>query len=144
VVDEDYVEVIDDSYNASPESVSGAIDVLSSRDGKKVLVLGDMAELGEDSTALHAEIGSKASDNIDKIYAIGEHAEDYLSTFSGIGEKFADMKSLCDRISQDIVEHKYNSDNGKEKITLLIKGSRSMHMERVIEHLLKKNVGGGM
>ena len=144
VVDEEYVEVIDDSYNASPESVSGAIDVLSSRDGKKVLVLGDMAELGADSTALHAEIGSKASANIDKIYDIGEHAEDYLSTFSGIGEKFADIKSLCNKISQDIIEHKYNRDNGNEKIALLVKGSRSMHMERVIEHLLQKNVGGGM
>lgn len=122
------ITIIDDSYNANPASVIAAVEFLSGINGKKWLVLGDMAELGEDSIKLHSQIGKNISNfGIDKLFAIGEMTKSTVSAFGKNGEWYESIEALL--MELNALKNQFPS------VTLLIKGSRSMRMERVVEAL---------
>ncbi|HHW48106.1 MAG TPA: UDP-N-acetylmuramoyl-tripeptide--D-alanyl-D-alanine ligase [Clostridiaceae bacterium] len=130
------MKIINDVYNASPHSMKAAIDVLKeiSGDSRKIAVLGDMLEMGEWASDAHAEVGEYAFlSNIDYIITVGENAKNIAT-----GSINAGMKP--DRI--------FSFRNNKESIsflkgfvkpgdTILVKGSRGMKMEEIVESLLE-------
>jgi len=120
-------QVIDDTYNANPLSVSAAIDVLAGIDGETVLVLGDMAELGGDAEKLHAEIGSEAKNaGIKALYATGKLSANTVEAFGDNGFYFENKNDLIKALKKGLA--------GGE--TVLVKGSRSAAMEEVVERIL--------
>jgi UDP-N-acetylmuramoyl-tripeptide--D-alanyl-D-alanine ligase len=113
--------VIDDTYNANPDSVRAAIDVLASCPGPTVLVLGDMGEVGPQGPAFHREIGAYAREKgLARLLALGESSVHAVEGFGKGGEHFADLEALV------------RSIDGR---TVLVKGSRFMRMERVVAAL---------
>ncbi|VAW51593.1 UDP-N-acetylmuramoyl-tripeptide--D-alanyl-D-alanine ligase [hydrothermal vent metagenome] len=122
-------QVIDDTYNANPLSVAAAIDVLAEMKGGKVLVLGDMGELGSDAAKLHSEIGSKAKDSgIDFLYTTGVLSVNTVSAFGENGFHFENKEKLINALKENLT--------GSEVV--LVKGSRSAAMEEVVEKILRK------
>ena len=122
-------QIIDDSYNASPESVRAAIDVLASSPGRRVLVLGDMGELGADAEQLHAELGDYAlSAGIDQLYTLGNLSASASNAFKGL--HFTDLESLKAPLFNEIE---------RRDLTLLVKGSRSSKMDLVVDMLVTGN-----
>ncbi|MCF6287691.1 MAG: UDP-N-acetylmuramoyl-tripeptide--D-alanyl-D-alanine ligase [Proteobacteria bacterium] len=122
--------VINDSYNANPQSAKAAIDVLSEY-AHSTLVLGDMAELGADSHALHAEIGEYAhSQKITNLLTIGQDAKFASAAFTSNSQHFADILSLKN----------YLLEHWQESGTILIKGSRCMHLEDLVSALVNPEV----
>lgn len=120
--------VIDDSYNANPASVRAAIEVLSSRKGHSIFVLGDMAELGVETQLAHAEIGSYAREaNLDEFFALGEFSRGAADAFGDNAHWFASHDSLV-----RFLKGKLNKD-----VTVLVKGSRSAHMDRVVNEIIQ-------
>ena len=118
--------LIDDSYNANPGSVRAAIDVLSGCGGERVLVLGDMAELGPEAPALHADIGRVArAAGLDRLYTLGPLCREAATAFGPGAEQFDSHAALAAALEQ--VVH--------PEMTVLVKGSRSMRMERVVDAL---------
>lgn len=119
------VTVIDDTYNANPESLAVAIDVLAMANGEKWLVLGDMGELGDAAAALHREAGSHARDaGIDRLFTLGELAQGAVAGFGG--------GTACDS-QDDLLEALQAGLHGD--VHILVKGSRRMRMEQVVELL---------
>jgi len=124
LLESDRFTILDDSYNANPHSMKAAIDTLQSFSGEKIAVLGSMAELGANSRALHQEIGEYASQaGLDKLYTIGEHSKHYN------GELFPDIESLYIQLNE--------CHSGA---TILIKGSRMMNLDELVEILLKTSI----
>ena len=126
--------VIDDTYNANPLSVSAAIDVLAEMQGdvtdKTVLVLGDMAELGQSAERLHAEIGEKAKvAGVTALYATGVLSTETVNAFGENGYHFQSKEKLIDTLKEDLT--------GSEVV--LVKGSRSAAMEEVVEQILTRD-----
>lgn len=119
------LSIIDDSYNANPEAVKAAIDVLAAMAEKKTLILGNMAELGEASQALHREVGEYANQcGIDQLIAIGPFSEDVTKGFGKNSQAFA------------TIEQYLTMDLPKSHLGMvLVKGSRSAGMERVVKAL---------
>jgi len=118
--------VIDDSYNANPDSVRAAIDVLSYAPGAKWLVLGDMGEVGEQGPAFHREIGAYAKERgIGRLFATGDLCRESVTAFGEGAEHVATVDDLALR-----VQHAATAG-----VTVLVKGSRSMRMERVVAAL---------
>lgn len=118
--------LIDDSYNANPESVRAALAVLTAAAGKRILVLGDMGELGESSVDLHRTIGEEARHaKLDKLLTLGELSQFASAAFGQGAEHFNSMDELL-----DVAESLLNED-----VTVLVKGSRFMRMERVVDRL---------
>lgn len=118
--------ILDDSYNANPDSVRAGIDVLASMPGHTWLVLGDMGEVGETSAQVHDEIGGYAkSKGVDGLFALGEMSAVAARNFGEGGHHFAApealVKVLAPRLDADSV--------------VLVKGSRFMRMERVADAL---------
>ena len=112
--------ILDDSYNANPESMKAAIDSLKQFSGKKVLVLGTMAELGKDSSKLHQEIGDYAREqNIDSLITIGQEAQCFK------GSHFDNIESIFNEIN-----------NYHKGATVLIKGSRKMELNKLVDILI--------
>ncbi|HXM80876.1 MAG TPA: UDP-N-acetylmuramoyl-tripeptide--D-alanyl-D-alanine ligase [Burkholderiales bacterium] len=123
------ITVIDDSYNANPDSVRAAIDVLASCPGPTVLVLGDMGEVGERGAGFHREIGLYArSKGISSLLALGEAMRHAVEAFGAGARHFADVDELVGNV------------HGK---TVLVKGSRFMKMERVVAALTGSGSQGG-
>lgn len=119
--------VIDDSYNANPASVRAAIDVLGTRKGHKIFILGDMAELGVETQLAHAEMGAYAREgDIDEFYALGEFSRQAADSFGDNAHWFASHDNLVRYLKQQL-----NSDT-----TVLVKGSRSAHMDRVVADII--------
>ena len=117
--------VIDDTYNANPDSVRAAIDVLASCAGPTVLVLGDMGEVGPQGPAFHREIGAYAREKgVSRLLALGESSVHAVEGFGKAGQHFADVEAL--------VRALMSSSGGR---TVLVKGSRFMKMERVVAAL---------
>lgn len=117
--------LIDDSYNANPASMRAAISVLAQTRGKHILVLGDMGELGDDAATYHAEIGVEARRaGIEKIYAMGILSNNAVSEFGKGARHFERIEDLQDALEKEL----------DENTTVLVKGSRFMKMERVVEH----------
>ena len=114
--------LIDDSYNANPDSVRAAIDVLTASPGKTILVLGDMGEIGERAGQLHDEIGGYAkSQGVDRLYALGEFSEAAVGNFGAGGQHFHKVDDLIAALAPEL---------GPDTV-VLVKGSRFMRMERV-------------
>jgi len=118
--------LIDDSYNANPGSMRAAIDTLAGIAGTRWLVLGDMAELGAGSADLHREVGAYASERgIERLCTVGLRSRAIAEGFGARAEHFADQASL--------VEALRGSADGNT--TILVKGSRSSAMDRVVTAL---------
>lgn len=118
--------LIDDSYNANPGSVGAAIDTLALADGERWLVLGDMAELGDNAAALHAGIGERARQHgIDRLFAVGPLSAAAVKAFGERGEHFSDKAALAAALKQQL----------HGGVTCLIKGSRSAGMDQVVAAL---------
>lgn len=122
--------LLDDSYNANVGSMTAAVQVLSEMPGYRVLVVGDMAELGGESEACHVQVGEAAkAAGIDCVLSAGKLSK-AISDASGVGEHFADKTALVARLNALIVEQKI--------MTILVKGSRSAAMEEVVRALQEK------
>lgn len=120
----DGFQLIDDSYNANPDSVRAAIDVLAGLDGRKILVLGDMAEVGEQGPAMHAEVGAYAAERgIDYLLTLGEASHHAVTAFGEHATAFDQLDGLLPKLLALRPGH------------VLVKGSRSMRMERVVHAL---------
>lgn len=118
-------QIIDDSYNANPGSVRAAIDVLA-RAEHGVLVLGDLAELGDNAAELHAELGDYARQKkIQQLFTLGKLSEHLSRRYGQGAEHFTDRELLIKRLQQI----------AKPGMTYLIKGSRSARMELVVQAL---------
>lgn len=119
--------LIDDSYNANPAAVRAAIDVLSKRSGRSVLVLGVMGELGSQSGALHEDVGRYAADNgINELWCVGEAASPAVIGFGDGARSFDALEDLLEE-----VDHLMRSVD-----IALVKGSRSAGMDKLVSHLL--------
>ena len=124
--------IIDDTYNANPASVSAAIRVLQGFAGDHFLALGDMGELGSGEEALHRQVGCEArQQGVDRLYTIGELAKYAADEFGEQACSFDNHEAMVAALKEDL----------HQEATLLVKGSRRMHMERVVEALtLEKGV----
>ncbi len=124
-----HLTLIDDSYNANPASIKAAISVLASRAGTRVVVLGAMAELGPDSHSLHREVGAFAkAHGIDRLLVVGPGCEGYV-------EGFGDQAEIC-QTHNDAVNRLLADP--QPAMTVLVKGSRSSAMDRVVEGMKEK------
>ncbi|GLS82194.1 UDP-N-acetylmuramoyl-tripeptide--D-alanyl-D-alanine ligase [Paraferrimonas haliotis] len=120
--------IVDDSYNANPASVKAAIDWLAKNSASSCLVLGDLAELGDNSPLLHRELGEYAkASQIQHVVSLGPLSQ--CAADAADGMSFTDIGSLNQHLTELVA-------NSSEPITLLVKGSRSAKMERVVSHLL--------
>ena len=118
--------VIDDSYNANPDSVLAALRVLSAAPGRRTLVLGDLAELGAEVKQLHRLIGEQAAGfGIERLLTVGEFSGHAGRSFSGEHRHYADQAALADDVMKDL----------SQEDSVLVKGSRSARMETVVERL---------
>ncbi len=118
--------LIDDTYNANPESVRAALAVLAAASGKKILVLGDMGELGKSAIDLHRTIGRDARDaGLDRLLTLGELSAYATEEFGTGARHFNDIDELL-HVTEDLLA---------DDVTLLVKGSRFMRMERVVQQL---------
>ncbi|MFZ4833506.1 UDP-N-acetylmuramoyl-tripeptide--D-alanyl-D-alanine ligase [Rouxiella sp. Mn2063] len=119
--------ILDDSYNANVGSMTAGAQVLAEMPGYRVMAVGDMAELGDESEACHRQVGDAIRlAGIDKVLSIG-HFSRALSDASGCGEHLQDKAALTARLTSLLSEHPV--------ITVLIKGSRSAAMEQVVRAL---------
>lgn len=126
--------VIDDTYNANPGSMRPVFEVLAAHRGKKILVLGDMGELGNASRAFHEQVGRQARvTGIDLLYTVGEQASISAGTFGKGAHHFSNQDDLIMALCTEL---------GKEtegETMILVKGSRFMHMEQVAQVLISAN-----
>ena len=129
------VLIIDDTYNANPASMQAAFEMLKdfSDYKKRVLILGDMKELGEDSEKYHREIGELAGKIGDLAYFIGEMADFYAEGFSNFAKPFKVFKNVEEFLEKIPIEE--IKELSKEKMLILVKGSRALKMERIVEKL---------
>lgn len=117
--------LIDDSYNANPTSLHAALEVLAQSAGKKILVLGDMGELGEDAVRLHREIGAEARRlGVNQLLALGTLTLHAVHEFGSSARHFERIEDLLAELDKNL-----DADS-----TVLVKGSRFMRMERVVQH----------
>lgn len=125
--------VIDDTYNANPDSMRAAIDVLASMPAPRVLVMGDMGEVGDNGPEFHREVGAYAGERgIDALYALGDAARDSCPAFVATAKPDAAAHHFDD--VDALVAHLLPAGFGAGA-TLLVKGSRFMRMERVVDAL---------
>ncbi|MEO3955255.1 UDP-N-acetylmuramoyl-tripeptide--D-alanyl-D-alanine ligase [Chromobacterium piscinae] len=125
--------VIDDSYNANPDSMKAGIDVLAGLPGPHCFVMGDIGELGEASPALHAEVGEHARlRGIEQLFALGEASRRAVAAFGAAGQGFDSIDELLECLDSRLASG----------TAVLVKGSRFMRMERVVEHLMQAKKEG--
>jgi len=131
--------VIDDTYNANPDSMKAAIDVLASQkttqQSTQIFVMGDMAELGDDAPQMHAEIGAYARQKgIAQLFSFGEFSKLASTSFNGgLGKNaqhFDSLEALLDALRRGM----------RKDVTVLVKGSRFMKMERVVNQITKEKI----
>ncbi len=145
--------VIDDSYNANPDSMRAAIDVLASRPGTRWLVMGDMGEVGDQGPEFHREIGAYArAAGVDRLIACGPLAAEAVHAFgagathhpssvevaAGIADAVASegSKAGAGRVADEV------GGTAQANVTVLVKGSRFMRMEKVVAVLTGAASGG--
>ncbi|VFP87002.1 UDP-N-acetylmuramoyl-tripeptide--D-alanyl-D-alanine ligase [Candidatus Erwinia haradaeae] len=127
-----YKLLIDDSYNANMGSMIAAIKVLSERPGYRVMIVGDMAEMGNDAILYHTQIGRLIHGaGINKVLSIGSLGM-LIARESTVGECFKEHLSLGKRAYELLTQH--------QPITLLVKGSRSSSMDKIVNILQEKGV----
>jgi len=120
VIQQSNLTIIDDTYNASPQSMKAAISTLLTFTGEKVAILGSMAELGDEAKTFHQQIGQLAKDSLDAVYTFGELAKHYD------GMHFEDL----DQLASYLLMHHTNA-------TVLIKGSRMVKLDQLVNRLQK-------
>jgi UDP-N-acetylmuramoyl-tripeptide--D-alanyl-D-alanine ligase len=117
--------LVDDTYNANPDSVRAAIDVLAELPAPRLLVLGDMAEVGHQGPEFHAEVGRYAAERgIEALYCLGDLSAHSAQAF-GSTRHFGDMDSLLASVTAHMGQFR----------SVVVKGSRTMKMERVVQAL---------
>ena len=118
--------ILDDTYNANPDSVRAGIDVLAATIGRKLLVLGDMGEIGEASGQYHDEMGGYAkSQGVDRLFALGEATQQAVRNFGEGARHFCSIEKLIVAVDKEMAP----------ETTVLVKGSRFMKMVRVADAL---------
>jgi UDP-N-acetylmuramoyl-tripeptide--D-alanyl-D-alanine ligase len=137
--------LIDDSYNANPDSVRAAIDALKQSGNLSWLILGDMGEVGNQGPEFHREVGAYAAEQgISKLFALGEQCEFALQGFNKVSSAsaatssaihFSDMDTLISQL-RDALHAQSSGSN--QHLNILVKGSRFMRMERVVQALLEE------
>jgi UDP-N-acetylmuramoyl-tripeptide--D-alanyl-D-alanine ligase len=120
VIQQPNLTIIDDTYNASPQSMKAAISTLLTFTGEKIAVLGTMAELGDEAKTFHQQIGQLAKDSLDAVYTFGELAKHYD------GVHFEDL----DQLASHLLTHHINA-------VVLIKGSRLVKLDQLVKYLQK-------
>ncbi len=119
--------LVDDSYNANPDSVRAAIEVLATLDGPRWLLLGDMGEVGTQGPAFHAEVGGYARQRgIEHFWTAGEACADAARAYGAAARHFATVEALLEALPE-----------APAAASLLVKGSRFMRMERVVQALVE-------
>ena len=122
--------IVDDSYNANPSSMKAGIEVLESVDARRWFVMGDMGELGDFAADSHREIGSFARNHrIDRLFATGANSKLAVDAFGPGAEWFGDVESLSRAVNAELTR----------EVCVLVKGSRSAKLERVVEALTGKS-----
>ena len=122
-------EILDDTYNANPASLLAGLRVLGAKPAPRWLVLGDMAELGPDGASLHAQAGCDARRHgVERLLAVGELSAEAARTFGAGATHFPDCAALVDLLRDEL----------PDGATVLVKGSRSMAMERVVEAIARE------
>ena len=120
------VTVVDDTYNANPDSMQAAIDVLAELPGPQLLVMGDMGEVGDQGPQFHAEAGAHArAMGIPQVFALGEQSAS-AAVAHGSARHFTQMSALLDAV-REVLPHVGS---------VLVKGSRFMAMEQVVEAIV--------
>lgn len=119
--------LIDDTYNANPASMRAAIGVLAQQPGRRIFVLGDMGELGENAATFHDELGVEARRaGIDSLYALGRFSRGAVDAFGAGAVHFERIEDLYAALDRQLAAD----------VTVLVKGSRFMKMERVVQHCI--------
>jgi UDP-N-acetylmuramoyl-tripeptide--D-alanyl-D-alanine ligase len=117
--------LIDDSYNANPSAARAALDFLSACPGRRIFVLGNMLELGDEAAVLHREIGEYARGRCDALVAIGDLAAAAAEVFGNDAGACADIEAAAELVREQLAPD----------VTVLIKASRSMGLERLVDLL---------
>ena len=126
--------VVDDTYNANPDSMRAAIDVLAAQPAPRVLVIGDMGEVGDEGPAFHREVGAYARERgIDALFALGDASRDACTAYGDTARHFGDVGALVTAL----LAAGYGA-----QATVLVKGSRYMKMERVVDALTNQSAAG--
>ncbi|MEK7759320.1 MAG: cyanophycin synthetase [Pseudomonadota bacterium] len=126
--------VLDDTYNAKPGSLAAGVEVLKAASGERVLVLGDMGELGDAARDIHRRVGLLAKSlGIEHLYAVGELTPDAVEAFGKGAQHFASHEALIENLRASL-----HGD-----MTVLVKGSRLMKMERVVAGIVEEESNGG-
>lgn len=121
------ITVVDDTYNANPDSMRAAVDVLADLPGPRLLILGDMGEVGDQGPQFHAEVGQHARrSGIDVLWALGDQSAQAARHFGG-GRHFKSFDALLAALPDQLTG----------AASVLVKGSRFMRMERVVDALLQ-------
>jgi UDP-N-acetylmuramoyl-tripeptide--D-alanyl-D-alanine ligase len=124
----DDFKLIDDTYNANVESIKAATDLLSNYSGRRILILGDMGELGAQARSYHQEVGEHAKQKkIDNLLTLGVLSQNTADAFGG--QHFSDKEQLMNNLKSLLV-------NEDQQISILVKGSRSAHMENVVQDIM--------
>ena len=135
--------LIDDSYNANPDSVRAAIDALKQSGNLSWLILGDMGEVGNQGPEFHREVGAYAAEQgVTKLFALGEQCAFAAQGFDSASKSalatalhFSDMDSLISQLRNALHAQ---SSGSNHHLNILVKGSRFMRMERVVQALLEE------
>ena len=127
--------LIDDTYNANPDSMKAAIDVLANHSGAKIFVMGDMAELGDASADMHKEIGAYAKQKgITQLFAMGDMTAHSVQAFGAQALHFSALQDCVTAAAKTM----------QKDVTVLVKGSRFMQMERAVDALEQKQTANGL
>jgi UDP-N-acetylmuramoyl-tripeptide--D-alanyl-D-alanine ligase len=123
----DSATILDDTYNANAESAKAAVDVLKACAAPRIFAMGDIGEMGPHAEAAHREVGAYARDaGIEALFALGTHARHMADAFGSGARHFASHDELIDALRRE----------ARPGATILVKGSRFMKMERVVEALV--------
>ena len=124
------LSILDDTYNANPSALLAALNVLRNKNGAKWVIMGDMKELGGLSSEYHCEAGKEMKNaGVDRLFTIGEMGTYLANGFEGLAEHFSNKEKLISRILEISVESEVD-------INLLVKGSRAMQLEVVVNALI--------
>ena len=123
--------LIDDTYNANPDSMKAAIDVLAATKSDTIFVMGDMAELGESAPQMHTDIGLYAKQkDIGQFFTFGDLSVKASHAYGVSAQHFSTIENLAESLKILM----------KQGVTVLVKGSRFMQMERVVKELILKEI----
>ena len=131
------IKLIDDTYNANVESIKAAIALLAGYSGRRILVLGDMAELGSDARSYHQEVGEYAKEQgINVLLTLGVLSQNTSDAFALKNEAISEHFNNKNMLEKCLFSLLTNESNQEQSTQILIKGSRSAHMEYVVEDII--------